>query len=490
MTVQFSRRKFLQLTTLASGMVLVQPLRALSIHDKWYLNKGKTQKVLVLGAGMSGMSAALELHNLGHEVTVIEGQMRAGGRVQTLRAPLADNLYADIGAARIPEDHEWTMKYINKYKLPLQPFNPLQDDYLHVMGGKKIRYSNAQPADVRSYPIKLTTKEMAMGWTALSTTPLADLMNNLGNPKKMDWPTTQISQYDGYSLKGYLNLKGYSKDIANLLMIGWEEKGEMDMSVLELIRELGLSFGAPRNKIVGGNDLLPTKMAEELSDIIHYGLKVIDVSQSETQVSVTVLQGTERKVLNADRVICTFPLTLLRKMDFVKTLSAPKQKAINEFNYWDLSRTVMQVSDRYWKKEGLNGFAATDQPTEIWDPNYESNAKRGMIAAYLKNADSQLLKGMTDQERLDFSANHVNSVFPGLHDHLEGGFTKCWSEDPWALGAHSLANKNQITTLLPELVKPEGRIHFAGEHASAYHGWMQGAIESGNRAAKEINSFE
>jgi monoamine oxidase len=241
---------------------------------------------------------------------------------------------------------------------------------------------------------------------------------------------------------------------------------------------------------VGGNDLLPTKMAEELSDHIQYGTKVIDVSQDETGVSVTVMHNKEQKTLTADRVICTFPLTVLRKMDFIKTLSAPKQKAITDFTYWDLSRTVMQVNDRYWKKEGLNGFAATDQPMEIWDPNYESTAKRGLIAAYIKNADSQLLKTMTDAQRLDFSAQHVNAVFPGLNQHLEGGHTKCWSEDPWALGAHSLADKNQITSLLPELVKPEGRLHFAGEHASAYHGWIQGAIESGNRAAKEINSFE
>lgn len=490
MKKQYSRRQFLQMGALASGLTMVHPLQALSIHDKWNLKKGKTQKVLILGAGMSGLSAATELLNLGHEVTLLEGQMRAGGRVQTLRASLASGLYADLGAARIPEDHEWTMKYVNKYGLQLHPFNPLQDDYLHVMGGKKIRYTHTQAADLRQYPINLSEKEWAMGLEELGSKPLAELLDNLGDPRQMDWPQTDIAEYDGLSFKGYLAKKGFSKDLANLLMIGWEEKGEMSMSVLELIRELGLSFGAPRNKIVGGNDLLPTKMAEDLSDHIRYGTKVVNVAQNDHGVTVTVEKGEAQKVLTADRVICTFPLTVLRKMDFVKSFSAPKQKAINAFTYWDLSRTVMQVDDRYWKKEGLNGFAATDQPSEIWDPNYESSEKRGLIAAYIKNADSQLFKTMGDRERLDFSSQHVNTVFPGLFDHLEGGYTKCWSEDPWALGAHALADKNQITTLLPELVKPEGRIHFAGEHASAYHGWIQGAIESGNRAAKEINGFE
>ena len=75
-------------------------------------------------------------------------------------------------------------------------------------------------------------------------------------------------------------------------------------------------------------------------------------------------------------------------------------------------------------------------------------------------------------------------------NHVEGGYTKCWKEDPWAMGAHSIGTRNQMTSLLPHLMKLEGRIYFAGQHASAYHGWMQGAIESGNRAAKEINRIE
>lgn len=483
-----SRREFLRLGALASGIAMMQPLHALSINDTWYLKKGKPQKVLILGAGMSGMSAAIELRKLGHEVTVLEGQMRAGGRVKTLRAPLADNLYADLGAARIPENHEWTMKYIKKYNLQLHPFNPLKDDYLHVMGGKKIRYTSNQAAALQEYPINLTSKEMASGWQGVSTEPLNAILKNIGNPESMEWPPNRIAKYDRFSFKEFLAEEGYSTEIADLLMIGWEDKKNMNMSVLELVRELSLSFGATRNKIIGGNDLLPTKMAEELSDIIQYGTKVVDVSQTDSKVSVVASKGSERKTYTADRVICTFPLTVLKKMNFVKTLSASKQNAINQLTYWDLSRTVIQVRDRYWKKEGFNGFVATDQPSEIWDPNYESESKRGMIAAYIKNSDSQLLKNMSEEERLNFSAKHVNSVFPGLNDYMEGGYTKCWSEDPWALGAHAIGTRGQMTGLLPHLIEPEGRIHFAGEHASAYHGWIQGAIESGNRAAKEINN--
>lgn len=489
MTKRQSRRTFLKLSALLSGASLTQPLQALSINDPWSLRRGTPQKVLILGAGVSGMSAAIELRALGHDVTVLEGQLRAGGRIRTQREGFADGLYADMGAARIPEDHEWTMKYINKYGLKLHSFNPAEGKYIHMMEGKRIDYTATSTAPLSEYPTKLSAKELEMGWAGISTTPFGKIMSQVGDPKDLAWPPSEIAGFDKYSFKEYLQAEGFSPAIADVLMVGWETDKGMGMSMLELIRELNLSFGATRNKIIGGNDLLPTRMAEELSGLIQYGTKVLDLRQDESGVEVTVSRNGERTTLSADRMICGFPLTIVKKMGFVKSLSPAKQKAINEMSYWDLSRTVMQVDERYWKKEGYNGFAATDLPSEIWDPNYEVESQRGLIAAYLKNDDSQKIADWSADERLNYSAKHVNDVFPGLDDHLEGGVTKCWKEDPWALGAHSIGTRGQMTGVLPELIKPEGRIHFAGEHASAYHGWIQGAIESGNRCAKEVNSF-
>ena len=483
---QQSRREFLKLSALASSMLITQPIQALSIHDKWNLKRGKKQKVLILGAGMAGMSAALELIKLGHDVAVIEGQTRAGGRVKTLRSPLADGLYADLGAARIPENHEWTMKYIHKYNLKLHPFNPQEGDNVDMLDGKKFRYTRDQPLELKDYPVELTEKERSLGISGVWDASLKPLLNNIGDPKSMDWPPAAIAKYDQNNYVEYLQSQGFSGDYATVINLGYGK----DLSLMEMVREDLLNHGAPRNKIVGGNDLLPAKMAEELANTIQYGLKVLNIHQSESDVSVLVSQGNERKTFSADRVICTIPLPVLRKMDFVRSLSREKRMAIYEMSHVYLSRTVMQVKNRYWKDEGFNGFAKTDRPIEIWDPNYESEKKRGLISAYMKDVDSRQMLDWPDKERLDFAASQVNTVFPGLFDHLEGGYTKCWGEDPWALCAHAFTSKGQMTTLLPHLLKPEGRIHLAGEHVSAYHGWMQGAIESGNRVAKEVNSFD
>ncbi len=491
MSTIFTRRDFVRLTSLMAASLATTPIQALSINDPWKSKRGTKQKVIIIGAGMSGLAAAMELRNLGHEVLVLEGQMRAGGRVFTARNMFADGLYADMGAARIPEDHDWTMKYVKQYGLELYPFNPAEGKLLHMVKGKKIAYTSTQPAPLKDYPFSLTAEEVAMDWAGISTKPFEVIMKNLGNAHDMSWPPAAIAGFDELTFKEFLIDQKYSGDIAGALMLGWEEnvpKG-LNVSVLEMIRELSLSFGAKRNKILGGNDLLPRALAKDLGDLIRYGTKVLAVSQDDTGVTVTVNQGGVSTSLRADRIICTLPLPILKKMDFVKTLSAPKQKAINNMGGWNLGRTVVQVKDRYWRKEGYNGFAATDFPSEIWDPHYQTDATRGMIAHYVKGRDAEKFMSMSASERLTFSARHLDSVFPGLEPQLEGSFIKLWGEDPWAGYAHAIGTPNDMTQHLPHLGTAEGRIHFAGEHASAYHGWIQGAIESGNRAAKEINSF-
>jgi monoamine oxidase len=86
--------------------------------------KGPAKKVLVLGAGMAGLVAAYELTQLGHDITVLEARSRPGGRVHTLREPFSDGLYAEEGAARIPDNHDLTLKYVKQFELPLEPFYP------------------------------------------------------------------------------------------------------------------------------------------------------------------------------------------------------------------------------------------------------------------------------------------------------------------------------------------------------------------------------
>lgn len=118
-----TRRQFLRRSAIAAaGVGLLTPTPARSATT--VILKGPSRKVLILGAGMAGLVAAYELTQLGHDVTVLEARTRPGGRVHTLREPFSDGLYAEAGAARIPNTHELTLKYLKTFDLPLEPFYP------------------------------------------------------------------------------------------------------------------------------------------------------------------------------------------------------------------------------------------------------------------------------------------------------------------------------------------------------------------------------
>jgi monoamine oxidase len=103
---------------------------------------GKPKKVLIIGAGMSGLVAAYELNKLGHDVTVLEAQHRVGGRVLTLREPWADDLYVEAGAARIPDNHALTLRYVKIFELPMTRFYPA-GARMYSLGGKRIKTASS-----------------------------------------------------------------------------------------------------------------------------------------------------------------------------------------------------------------------------------------------------------------------------------------------------------------------------------------------------------
>jgi monoamine oxidase len=154
-----------------------------------------------------------------------------------------------------------------------------------------------------------------------------------------------------------------------------------------------------------------------------------------------------------------------------------------------VSKIFLQSKNRFWAREGLSGFATTDLPiSEVWDVTYNQPGTRGILQALPMSLHSRRVTGMSEKERIDFALEQVATIFPGMREHFESGVTKCWEEDEWARGAWCYYKPGQFSWLLPHVARPEARIHFAGEHTSIWlGGWMQGALESGNRVAREVN---
>ncbi len=483
MRTSFSRRDFLRIGSLAAGSLalpsFVTPAQAAS-----RLRRGVAPKsVIVIGAGLAGLTAAYELMQQGHDVTVLEAQTRPGGRVRTLRHPLADGLYGEVGAARIPDNHAWTLKYIEAFGLELAPFYPDAHEFTTTIRAANVpNAAGAQPS-LSALDLALTPQEEAMGLGGLMEKAFGDIVHLVD--ERDPWPPETLKPLDQMTVKEYLQQQGFSPDVYEVFGLPPFEGASM----LETLSVIGNGHGATvMSKIVGGNGQLPQAFAHRLAGHIRYGAAVVRIEQGDAGVEVVYTQQGQHHRLAADKLICAIPFTVLRHLDVHPHFSPSKHRVIHEMSYVSLSRITVQVSQRYWLEQGRNGFAHTDLPAEIWHPSHDHPGPRGLLQLYLLGPSSEYAASMTEDERARYATTHIEQVFPGLSGNIEGVFSQCWENDPWARGAVRLMRPGQVVDLYPHIATPEGHIHFAGEHTSTWFAWMNGAIESGMRAATEVNN--
>src|SRR5829696_9404226 len=150
------RRDFLTQTALAAGALSARRFDTAAFGQGRPGARGAPKKVIIVGAGLAGLSAAYELTQAGHDVTVLEARTRPGGRVHTLRDPFPDGLYAEAGASRVPNHHHFTLKYTELFGLTLDPFQPHDLASVYHVRGQSIRVTPGQNVE---WPYRLTPDE-------------------------------------------------------------------------------------------------------------------------------------------------------------------------------------------------------------------------------------------------------------------------------------------------------------------------------------------
>ena len=169
-------------------------------------------------------------------------------------------------------------------------------------------------------------------------------------------------------------------------------------------------------------------------------------------------------------------------------LSDQKRRAIREQYYSRTIKVFLQTRTRFWLKDGFSGHVTTDLPIERLSPDPGADpGSRGALAAYPIGVYTAELERMSEAERVATALGQAGQIFPDLPKVFEGGVSHCWGLEPWQRGSFALHSPGQIG-FIETLAKPEGRIHFAGEHTSIFTGGMQGALESSRRVVREINA--
>jgi monoamine oxidase len=487
----FTRRELLKRAALSLPALAALPRLSFGAETPPRQPAGPPRKVIVVGAGLAGLAAAWELVQKGHDVTVLEARHRAGGRVYTLR-DFADGLYAEAGAITFSDGYRHLMRYAETFKLATAPVqrSPLATVY-HLRGkrfevkpGTKPEWPYAlKPDEQGLLPVQLVSKYFS------TTDKLADPLG----PADPAWKPEPFLDWDKLTLARFLEQQGASREaIALLGDVLWWGYGWPEVSALHrLVSDVALFyFGQTARVFEGGTDRLAQAFATALRDRIRYGNPVAEIHQDRARVRVVVRQGDGHETLEADRLICTVPVPVLKKIRFAPDLPARKRRIFEKLEYLPVTRLYLQARRRIWIDAGHAGASSTDLPIQLVTEHPfarpEDQGPRGVLECHTKGAQARRLDAMGPDARLALAAGELDKVHPGFRGVYEGGTSVSWEADPWAGGGYAWWKPGQMTEWLPELVRPEGRIHFAGEHTSWMARTMEGALESGNRAAGEV----
>jgi len=462
-----TRRRFLQLSALAAPAVpslLQRPAQPDAANPG---NPGNA--IVIVGAGLAGLRAADLLRRAGRQVVVLEARERAGGRVMTVRSPFDDGLHAEAGPIRIAGAHQAVLRAVRSFGLTLTPFASSQGSPVVAIQGKALPAAEVGGAD----QAELLDRYIGV------------LPDDLAEPAATADSYTRWRSYDRLSWPDYLRSRGAPPEAITRMTVGGDAT---DLSALFVLRQFAmLRRSTQRYKISGGMDLLPRAMASALGNVVRYNAAVVRVTRESSGFRVEYRADQRVERVAASRVIFTIPFTTLRNIEIRPRLSRPKELAIAQLSYYAGTRVLLQARTRFWRSADLSGSARTDRATEVWDSTFDQvTSRRGILGASFGGGIGRTVLNMTPQDSLTFGIGLVADAFPAIRSEFEKGFVQRWALDPWSLGAFPVFKPGEMSTLMPAIARPENGIHFAGEHTSSWTGWMEGALQSGERAAREV----
>jgi monoamine oxidase len=465
----------------------------------------KGASVLILGAGLAGMTAALELRNAGYQVRILEFNNRPGGRNWTLRGgdsftelgditqkcEFEEGLYLNPGPWRIPYHHRALLDYCKRLGVALEPFIQLNHNALlhasNAFGGVPQRIREIK-TDFQGQVSELLAKVTQQGKLdeAVSKEDREILLQALKYWGALD---------RNYAYKANLisaEFRGYAKDPGGGLTavpIPGEPvrlsdilKSRLWVYLQNFARQ---SFQTTMFQPVGGMDMIGKAFAKEVGDVIQYQAKVTRIQQDDHGVTVTYTDlkssGTPQQA-RADWCVCTIPLPILSQLPL--DVGDPMKAAIDAVPYTPSVKVGLQFKRRFWEEDEAiyGGISYTDLPIrQIAYPNtgFNRTGKGVLLGAYLFDGPNAYeFTAMAPAERVHRAVGFGAVIHPQYNTEFETGIAVAWHRVPFTLGCAGNWTEAARAEHYENLCQIDGRIVLAGEHASYIPAWQEGAILS------------
>jgi monoamine oxidase len=448
--------------------------------------------VAILGAGVAGLTAAYRLLQAGIPCEIFEGSERTGGRILTKTDFNKDAMFCELGGELVDTNHADLIALARELGVEIQELKGEDKGVdLYFFGGK--HYSDEQLIPL----FQPFAKKLAADFEGVY-----DAEENF---------TEKATRFDRIDLAEYLTQtgKGVEKWVVDMLRVAYTIEYGRDadeQSSLNLIALLKADtsegfqlFGDSdeSKRIKSGSSSLPNALAKALEGKvrINKGHRLVKIAQVGSNMMLSFAIDGSSKSLKFTRVICTLPFTMLRQVDGVKALALgqKKQEAISQLGYGNNAKVMYGFTERWWRNPAAklparsNGSIFTDLPLQCtWESSRGQAGESGILTNFLGGAGA---KPFTT-ERFDKFREELNRVLPGIAGKFDGQRALMnWPEYKFTRGSYTCPLVGQYTSLLKVTGEPEldGRLIFAGEHTSGdFSGFMNGAVQSGNRAAKEV----
>jgi monoamine oxidase len=485
-----SRRRFIGISAAASAAIALQGcLPRRRVGSPLPEPRSDVEPVLVIGAGIAGLTAAYRLRQHGVPVRVIEAQQRVGGRMFSLRDTFADGQLCELGGELIDTGHSHIRALAAELGIELDDLRKadagLDADVWWVDGARR---STAEVIDALA-PVAAQLEADRAAWPA-------DFDPTYRRP-------SGVESLDRMTIAAWLDRAGASGWIRELLDVAFTTEygmpidGQSALNMLTMIEvkpgDLEM-YGASdeRFHVHEGNDLIPHTLARFLGDAVEMGTVLESVSRSgDGKFTCSLRRGSSSSDATASHMLLAIPFTTLRNVRLDLPLPEVKRRAIRELGYGTNAKLMVGFSERVWRtRYRSNGSVMTSLPFQAtWETSRGQGGSAGILTNFTGGPHGLDIGRGTAEDQARSMVADLDRVFPGAAAAHQGmkSVRFHWPSFPWTLGSYAGYLPGQWTSIRGAEGESVGQLYFAGEHCSlAAQGFMEGGCETGEAAAKEI----